>query len=206
MNNKIIGIVSGCLGVGVGGFVAWRILDKRYEAEKEKEIENTKRHYESKIANLEAGDSVESNESEEKPIEVAKRVIEKKPDLSEYAKVLKENNYIDYSKSNTKIVEEIPVSPRKAPYVITPNDFMSEDNYNHITLTYYSDGVLVDENKEVIEDADSVIGKGSLTHFGEYEDDSVYVRDEVLKIEYEILYDQSTFAEVSKHLPKPMEV
>ena len=40
---------------------------------------------------------------------------------------------------------------------------------------------------DVIEDIDRVVGKDSLTHFGEYEDDSVYVRNDRLKCEYEIL-------------------
>ena len=45
------------------------------------------------------------------------------------------------------------------------------------------------------------IGKDSLTHFGEYEDDSVFVRNDRLKADYEILMDQRTYAEVLQEKP-----
>ena len=45
------------------------------------------------------------------------------------------------------------------------------------------------------------VGKESLTHFGEYEDDSVFVRNDNLKADYEILADKRTYAELLKEKP-----
>ena len=53
---------------------------------------------------------------------------------------------------------------------------------------------------------DNVVGLESLTHFGEFEDDSVFVRNDRLKCDYEILLDQRTYSDVMKQRPHQMEV
>ena len=84
------------------------------------------------------------------------------------------------------------------PYVIAPEKFMEHDDYDTISLTYYSDNVLADEDNEMIEDVEGVVGEDSLNHFGEYEDedDAVYVRNDARKVDYEILLDQRKFSEI----------
>lgn len=80
------------------------------------------------------------------------------------------------------------------PYVISPKEFGGADGYDTISLTYYSgNGVLVDDNDEQVEDVEELVGEGSLTCFGEYEDDSVYVRNDERKCDYEILLDESSY-------------
>ena len=82
------------------------------------------------------------------------------------------------------------------PYVIAPDEF--GDDYETETLTYYADGILEDEFGEVIDDdeIEEMIGKESLDHFGEYEQDTVYVRNDNKRIDYEILRDLSSYSEV----------
>ena len=63
------------------------------------------------------------------------------------------------------------------PYVISPEEFGEYEEYEKISLTYYGDQVLADENDELVEDVEGAVGFESLTHFGEYEDDSVFVPD-----------------------------
>jgi len=64
---------------------------------------------------------------------------------------------------------------------------------------------LTDEGYEVIEDADEAVGEESLDHFGEFEDDSVFVRNDLMRCDYEILQDNRTYAEVLKTIPHPTE-
>ena len=59
------------------------------------------------------------------------------------------------------------------PYVISPDEFSENNEYETESLTYYSDGVLTDEYDNPIEDIERLVGSDALTHFGEYEDDSV---------------------------------
>ena len=104
-----------------------------------------------------------------------------------------------------KDAEEKPVS-EAGPYVIPPEQFGDDEEYEQISLTYYADGVLADENDEVIEDVEDAVGIDSLNHFGEYEDDSVFVRNDARKCDYEILLDQRTYSEVVEDMPHQMEV
>ena len=47
--------------------------------------------------------------------------------------------------------------------------------------------MLTDTYDNVIEDVEGTVGKKSLKHFGEYEEDSVFVRNDDLETDYEIL-------------------
>lgn len=84
------------------------------------------------------------------------------------------------------------------PYVISPDEFgeMEDEDYDKVSVTYYADGVLADEYDEVVENVDEIVGEESLTHFGEYEDDSVFVRNDKLKCDYEILLDQRNYSDI----------
>ena len=80
-------------------------------------------------------------------------------------------------------------------YVIPPDSY-GELGYEEVSLTYYADNVLAYDDDSVIRNVDKVVGKGSLNTFGEYEDDSVFVRDDDKKIDYEILRDTRTYSDV----------
>ena len=65
--------------------------------------------------------------------------------------------------------------------------------------------VLVDDGGDKIEDVDDVVGMESLTNFGEFEDDSVFVRNDRLRCDYEILMDERTYSEAQKERPHQRE-
>ena len=48
-------------------------------------------------------------------------------------------------------------------------------------------------------DVENTIGIDSLNHFGEYEEDSVFVRNDIKKCDYEILLDESIYTGVIKN-------
>ena len=79
------------------------------------------------------------------------------------------------------------------------------DEYEQISLTYYSDGILTDDDDVPITDVDEVVGSESLETFGEYEDDSVFVRNDKLKCDYEILIDQRKYSDVVNRKPHEMD-
>lgn len=78
-------------------------------------------------------------------------------------------------------------------YVISPQEFGEIPEYEKLSLMYHADGVVTDDEREIIVDWADLIGPDFMTHFGEYEDDSVFVRNTVLKADYEILKDLSPF-------------
>lgn len=91
------------------------------------------------------------------------------------------------------------------PFVISPEEFGDFDDYEKISLTYYSDQVLADDNDELVEDIEDVVGFDSLNSFGAYEDDSVFVRNNKLRCDYEILLDHRKFSDVVKSKPHEAE-
>lgn len=115
----------------------------------------------------------------------------------EYQTKVRECGYTDYSKHKESVEdsdENINDADDK-PYVISPDIYGNDGDYDMVTLYYYTDGVVADEDDEVVDDIDDIIGEDSLKHFGEHEKDSVFVRNDRLKCDYEILRVSQSYAE-----------
>lgn len=175
MNCTLSKIVIFTVGAAIGSAVTWKVLKTRYDEEIKamREYVRNKTKTQSEQATNDDADN---------------QFVEVDGDHKEYVDILKHNDYAD------KEVEFMA-----EPYVISPDEFGENgDEYETISLTYYADGVLTDDADEVIEDVDDIVGTDSLTHFGEYEDDSVFVRNERMKCDYEILLDTRKYSEVKK--------
>lgn len=83
------------------------------------------------------------------------------------------------------------------PYTITPELFVQDKkDYDKITLEYYDDGFLVEEiSSDIVSDIASVVGYDSLNKFGEYEEDVVYVRNDVLETDYEVIRQHCNYSD-----------
>ena len=90
----------------------------------------------------------------------------------------------------------------KDPYVISSDEFGFFEDYEEITLTYYADDILADDQDRIIEDKESIIGRDALSRLTNTDDETVYVRNEKLKVDYEICYDYKQFAEVMDEQPE----
>ena len=186
------------LGFIIGATVAWYLLKDKYETLAQEEIDSVKEVFARREQEMK-DETVKRNVAE--GIKDSDRT---KPDLKEYAEQLKKNGYTRYSDLSA---DDGGVSDKQTkPYVIPPEQFGDNEEHEQISLTYYADGVLADENDEVIEDVEDAVGIDSLNHFGEYEDDSVFVRNDARKCDYEILLDQRTYSEVAEDMPHQMEV
>lgn len=121
-----------------------------------------------------------------------RQAAREKPDLSKFAEIVKSEGYSSDSAEKSK---------GKRPHVISPDEFAEDDEYEKISLTLYADGVLTDDNDDIIKDVDRIVGEENLNSFGAFEEDSVFVRNEALKADYEILLDERKFAEVAAKSP-----
>lgn len=201
--NKIIIFIT---GAALGSVVTWKVLQKRYnERINEEMTEFKKAQRDESMEKLEQmhADLVEKKEEEEvEAHEATLKIDENGPALTKPIE-----NWETTSKHYRGILEDEGYSDDgPAPYVIPPEEFGNDaDEYDLISLNYYEDGVLADDWGDVIEDVDRVVGKESLTHFGEYEDDSVYVRNDRLKCEYEILLRVGKFEDRIKANPSGEE-
>jgi len=85
-----------------------------------------------------------------------------------------------------------------APYVIPFDEFGEFSNRDELTIFYYAeDDTLADEQEEVIPNVSEVIGDEALTSFGDRSNDPdiVYVRNERLAIDYEVIRYHKSYQE-----------
>lgn len=212
--NKAAGFVIFAAGAAIGSAVTWYYAKKKYEQIAQEEIDSVKEVFAKNASAHHENDIPEDDKAQEKA-----EMAREKPSVAEYAKKLSKAGYTNYSNSIMVDDDEEQTSddpgeePGKyfgdkdaQPYVIAPEQFAELDGYDQISLTYYADHILADDNDQLLEDVEGTVGFESLTHFGEYEDDSVYVRNDRLKVDYEILRDERKYSDVIKTKPYLKEV
>ncbi len=197
------------LGLAIGGAGAWYYLKNTYEQRSEQDIASAKEAFHSRevkllaeIEELKKKTEPEKDEAETAPTVLANGKVQDKGDVVEYAR----GKYTQYTPSvvpQRPAPEEHKADNIEAPYVISPDEFGEIDGYAQISLTYYADGILADENGVIIDDIEEIVGD-AINHFGEYEDDSVFCRSDPKRCDYEILQDLRRYADVRKSFPPNM--
>lgn len=208
-------------GVAVGVLASSEYFRRMYSAIAEEEAESLRAEYgRLRAAMLATGDEQTNNAEEDDSTPDQPLDPEKAADVLAYAASLAQNGYggdIDYSSmsrvspSERMVQEEIeaveePGDIPDKPKVISPDEFGELLHYKQINLTYYEDGVLADELGDPIVNIDEIIGPDALDTFGQYEADSVHVRNDRLRCEYEIIKDPRLYSDVLKTQPKKVEV
>ena len=208
MNKTVMGIISFAAGAAIGSVATWMLVKNKYEQIAQEEIEEVREVYMNAIRKTE---EVDDEHEESAPVNEAPKVAE----LKSYNDVVKGSGYINYGniteaeveemvKEKTKeIVEECNDILKKTedkvnnkPYVIHPDEF--GDEYNVVTLVCYNDKVVTTyDTGEVLtdEEVEKLVGLDSLSRFGEYEEDSVFVRNDSIKVDYEILRDEENYSD-----------
>lgn len=98
--------------------------------------------------------------------------------------------------SNKQVTQPFPnEDASRKPYIIQPEQFGKEDEYDAITLVYYKDGILADDNDALVENIDFVVGVELLEEFEDDSDGSMFIRNDILKCDYEILADYRNYNE-----------
>lgn len=175
MNSKFINALVFIAGAAVGSVVTWKIVRNKYEQIVQEEIESIKEAF--------TDSTIETTEDTDVVVE-----IEESDDGecdNDYATLVK--NYTN----GREVVKDMGSEPK----VISPYDFGELDNYNQFELTYYADGIVEDEDYNIVENVEEIIGPDALGSFGEYEDDAVFVRNDKLRSDFQILKDPRTYDE-----------
>lgn len=201
MNNKITSFMMFIFGAAVGSVVTWQYVKKKYEQIAQEEIDSVKETFSKLEVKSKDNESEENNNTR-----IIVERIKDKPSVVEYAVKLHKQGYTNYSDTDSLSEEEVDENMiNDKPYVISPDEFGEFYDYEKVSLTYYADQVLADEDDELVEDIEETVGFESLNAFGEYEDDSVFVRNDRLKCDYEILLDQRKYSDVIKRRPHKVE-
>lgn len=204
MNCKVINAIVFAVGAAIGSAVTYAVMKPKYERIIQEEVDAFKKDFVECMVEMQTvSDEEESeDEDEDRPSQINWDELEDL-DEEELEEIDPEEELAEYEAIARHYTNEEggAVEVAKNPYVISPFDFGELDGYKQISLTYYADGVLEDDDQEIVRDVDELIGVGSLNTFGEYEDDSVFVRNERLRVDFEILKDYRTYEEATGNSP-----
>ena len=199
MKSKFINVLMFAAGAVIGSAVTWKIVKDRYERTIEEEIESVKEAFVEMYGDQDAQDDTNAPDDEESqydgrqinwedledldPEELVDNTAEE--DENEYRRLV--NDYNNKKGGGEDMAKKV--------CVISPYDFDTLDDYKVVELTYYSDGILEDEDGDIVEDVEELIGPDALDTFGDYEDDAVFVRNDYLMRDIQILKDYRTYEE-----------
>lgn len=204
MNRTFINTVIFAAGGAIGVLVGINISKEKYRKLADEEIESVKETWERKYKPEQVADEesmtvdkvaemFEGHVSSEKPLKVMRR--EPSINYNAISRPEQDEEYIPEEKA--------PAGGDERPYVIAPDQFGEIEEYSQIELTYFADGVLISTDTGRREEyVDEVVGEASLTTFGVYEEDSVYVRNDLTRCDYEILADERTYDDYLNTQPR----
>ena len=169
-------VLTFVLGAAAGSLVTWKLVEKKYKDLADEEIEAVIERYKSRYEPKE------------------ETTVEKENEVEGYKNILKDMNY---QTDNDYTIYTEPLEEVVLPSVISPEEFGEMSGYDTKSWVCYADFTLTDENDKIVSDPESIIGD-ALEHFDEYADGAVYVRNDELVCDYEILKHDKTYAEVFK--------
>ena len=178
--SKIKGLLIFAAGAVAGTVAGIGISKRHFEAIAAQEINEVRDYYRKVNKELEEQKEEQKEEQENtKKEEVVEETIE------EYNNIIKHGNYVP----TEEIDDEEDDYSDDEPYIIDPSEFGNNGNYATQTCTYFADGVLVDDVDEVIEDPEKLVGNLHVDIFRDFDATSVYVRNDWMKMDFEILKD-----------------
>jgi hypothetical protein len=177
MHNGLKSALIFMAGATIGSVVTWKVLKTKYEQIVQEEIDSFKAKMAEKHAPVEDGS--DEGPGDEPTIDT---------DREEYARIA--NMYSNKEGGSDSMEHKSHIT------VLHPNEFAEDEDYETETLILWSDDILSDDRGNIVEDVKDLIGEDFRDHFGEYEDYSIYIRNDKYKCEYEIVQDLRGYDEV----------
>ena len=192
------GLLIFAAGLAVGAVAGAVIVKNKVLADAKAEIEEVREYYREsrgqKDEHVEEVKEVEKKEYELKDIQIKDEPKTEK-EHTNYSQITK--MYMSNDKYNQAMYDD--------PFVIDPSEFGENPEYDTETLTYFADGVLVDDVDDVIEEPDIVVGLENLKVFEEFGATTVYVRNDIYKTDYEIIRDDWNYSDLKEPVEPPVK-
>ena len=191
-------------GTAIGAVSAWFFTKRYYQKKADAEIESVKQSFK------------KLQEDAQKRANAAKN----KPDLSVYMEALNKSeenheseapkviNYSGFTETPESEDDEVidrkellpkPIEPnvdRTKPYLINRLPYADEDpDYTQITVVYYADGTYADPHGKEMEIED-YIGVNMMGYVEETDKEEVFIRNEELGVDIDIVKDARTYDEI----------
>ena len=196
------GLLIFAAGLAVGAVAGAVLVKNKVLADAKAEIEEVREYYREsrgqkdehveEVKEVKEVKEVEKKEYELKDIQIKD---EPKTGLTNYSQITK--MYMSKDEFQTPMYDD--------PFVIDPSEFGENPEYDTETLTYFADGVLVDDVDDVIEEPDIVVGLENLKVFEEFGATTVYVRNDIYKTDYEIIRDDWNYSDLKEPVEPPVK-
>lgn len=183
-NGLFIGLAA-IAGFGAGAATGYLVAKKKFDDRVNEEVESVRQIYRPQVT---------EEPEPERPERELQHSDLNKPNIMEYHKIVSQNGYDGNNDQEPDEEESVDTK------IISPEEFGTNETYEQISLTYTEDGYLLDEDDEPMEDPENFIGmpaKEVEQHFGEYEDDSVFVRNDDAETYYEILMSNKRYTDMT---------
>lgn len=212
MNGKVVlSFILGAAGGAVGMYFG---MKKACETYIDKEIEQFKADYEAAHEAKTEEKSEDQKEIEENLEKDAEKALKKYASATEKSissvdtgkeeadAMVEKINYARIRTPDIDKIDEIDVEKRVdaavGPVTITPSDYMEDDGLKRVVWNYLpkEHAVYSENGDEEIVDGIKMLGEENLDSFGEFEVDTLYVKNarEGIKIDC-ILYEDDTYDE-----------
>ena len=195
------GLLIFAAGLAVGAVAGAVLVKNKVLADAKAEVEEVRKYYRESRGVVEEVEEVEEKEEvkevEKKEYELKDIQVKDEPKtgLTNYSQITK--MYMSKDEFQSPMYDD--------PFVIDPSEFGENPEYDTETLTYFADGVLVDDVDDVIEEPDIVVGLENLKIFEEFGATTVYVRNDIYKTDYEIIRDDWNYSDLKEPVEPPVK-
>lgn len=205
MKNKLLYLAAFSIGATVGSVVTWYAVKKKEEQRADDEINSMKEYHAKQIKHykedLAAAQEYIDNEIDHVPAQEAS-IFGPEKEVEEIEEEIAKGERTDYTKFHNirPVTEEPKVIDPEEPYLLdSADEYGDDEDFDTEVLYFTADEILTDMDGHIIEDVASMVGVEALGMFGDEalecfgDEDSVYVRNERLGCDYEILRSPDTY-------------
>lgn len=194
------GLLIFAAGLAVGAVAGAVLVKNKVLADAKAEVEEVRKYYRESRGVVTEVEEVK--EKVEETIDHIQDLIEEHETKPKTEKG--HTNYNQIAKMYTS-KNEFQTPMYDDPFIIDPSEFGENPEYDTETLTYFADGVLVDDVDDVIEEPDIVVGLENLKVFEEFGATSVYVRNDIYRTDYEIIRDDWNYSDLKEPVEPPVK-
>ena len=174
-SNNMLAFVFGCaFGSVVTYFIAKNVFAQKFEQYKADETEKLEMRIQRDIAKAH----------------------------SDHDHIIREYGYV--GRDTPEEVEEQEVQSDESTYYISIDEYGELYDHETYNLIMYADGILVDEDDEIVDDPSSLLGKDiydRLRNGNATESDSYFIRNDAKKCDYEVSLSAITYREIAYEKP-----
>lgn len=181
------GLLIFAAGLAVGAVTGALVIKNKVLADAKAEVEEVRAYYRSK-----------QQERGVKEAEETKEEVKEAEETKEETVKFDRNTYINYNKMAREYQTSKYSTFADDPYIIDPEEFGENPEYDTMTLTYFADGVLVDDVDDLVDEPDVVVGLENLKVLGDYGASSVYIRNDIYRTDYEVIKDDWNYSDIKE--------